>query len=40
MEKLIKGEKTSLLKGFVSKKGKKFDAYLKLNADGNIEFES
>lgn len=39
MESLIHNGKTKLLQGFVSKKGKKFKAYLKLNEEGKIEFE-
>nr|WP_228760284.1 topoisomerase C-terminal repeat-containing protein [Salimicrobium jeotgali] len=29
IKKLLNGEKTNLIKGFTSKKGKKFDAYLR-----------
>lgn len=39
IKNLIETGKTGLLRGFVSKKGKKFSAYLKLDKLGNIEFE-
>lgn len=39
-EKLLQGKSTSLLKGFKSKKGKNFDASLKLDdGNGKIQFE-
>ncbi|PEJ57969.1 DNA topoisomerase III [Bacillus sp. AFS002410] len=37
-QKLLKGNKTALIKGLRGK-SKEFDAYLKLNQDGKIEFE-
>ena len=36
---LIKKGKTSLIKGFKSKKGSSFDAYLKLDEQCNVCFE-
>lgn len=36
---LIINKKTKLIKGFKSKNGKKFDAFLVLNEDGNVGFE-
>lgn len=39
IENLIKNGKTGLINGFISKKGKKFNAHLTLNGEGNIEFE-
>ncbi|RAL21020.1 type IA DNA topoisomerase [Thermoflavimicrobium daqui] len=38
IKKLLSGKKTGLIKGFVSKKGTKFDAYLRF-VDGKITFE-
>lgn len=37
VKRLLKGVKTNLIKGFKSKKGKSFDAYLMLE-DGNVRF--
>lgn len=39
IKQLLNNGKTSLIKGFKSKKGKSFDAYLKLNKDRKIEME-
>ena len=39
MRKLLAGGKTDLLNGFVSKKGRRFSAYLVRGADGKIGFE-
>lgn len=36
---LVTDKKTDLLEGFVSKTGKKFSAYLKLNSENKTEFE-
>ena len=36
---LLSGKRTILLKGFRSKAGKPFSAYLKLNEDGSIAFD-
>jgi len=36
---LLEKGKTSVIKGFTSKAGKKFDAVLKLSADGKVEFD-
>ncbi len=36
---LLETGKTSKIEGFISKNGKEFSAYLKLNPDGNITFE-
>ncbi|WP_404389129.1 topoisomerase C-terminal repeat-containing protein [Ligilactobacillus animalis] len=38
-KQIIEGEKTALLQGFVSKKGKTFSARLKLDDEHNIAFE-
>ncbi|PFM75257.1 DNA topoisomerase III [Bacillus sp. AFS077874] len=38
-QKLLNGKKTGLIKGLKGKSGKEFDAYLKLNQVGKIEFE-
>lgn len=38
-KKLLDKKKTDLIKGFTSKTGKSFDAYLKLNAENKVEFE-
>jgi DNA topoisomerase-3 len=39
IESLINNKKTSLIKGMKSKAGKKFDAYIVLNADCSTSFE-
>lgn len=39
IKRLIAGERTNLIKGFISKNGKRFNAYLKINPEGTIEFE-
>ncbi|WP_121639701.1 type IA DNA topoisomerase [Virgibacillus sp. Bac330] len=39
VQSLLKGKRTNLIKGFKSKKGKKFDAYLTLDLEGKITFE-
>ncbi|SFD59671.1 type IA DNA topoisomerase [Bacillus sp. UNCCL81] len=38
-QKLLNGKKIGLIKGLKGKSGKEFDAYLKLNQIGKIEFE-
>lgn len=38
-KKLLTGKKTGLIKGMKGRSGKEFDAYLKLNDSGRIEFE-
>ena len=38
-KKLLDGKKTGLIKGMKGRSGKEFDAYLKLNDSGRIEFE-
>ena len=35
---LISSQRTNVIKGFTSKNGKKFDASLKINSDGKIDF--
>jgi len=40
IKKLLNGERTNLIKGFKSKKGKNFDAYLQYDAEGQkVQFE-
>lgn len=39
VKKLIAEKKTDLIKGFKSKTGKTFEAYLKMNQEGKVEFE-
>ena len=40
IKKLLNGEKTNLIKGFKSKKGKKFDAFLQYDAENQkLKFE-
>lgn len=39
VKQLMKDKKTSLIKGFKSKAGKPFEAYLVMNKDGKVEFE-
>ena len=39
IENLVNKGKTSLIKGMTSKTGKKFDAYIVLNADCKTSFE-
>jgi len=40
IKKLLNGERTNLIKGFKSKKGKKFDAFLRYDAEGQkVKFE-
>ncbi|HLR43490.1 MAG TPA: topoisomerase C-terminal repeat-containing protein [Pseudogracilibacillus sp.] len=40
IKKLLNGERTNLIKGFTSKKGKSFDAYLRYDQTGQkIKFE-
>lgn len=39
MASLVNNGKTSLIRGMKSKSGKKFDAYIVLNKDGNTSFE-
>ncbi|MBC7713748.1 MAG: DNA topoisomerase III [Rhizobacter sp.] len=39
VKKLMKDKKTDLIKGFKSKAGKPFEAYLTMNKDGKVEFE-
>ena len=39
IKKLISDGRTDLIKGFVSKNGKKFDAVLVLDKDGKVQFE-
>ena len=39
VKKLMKQKKTDLIKGFQSKAGKPFEAYLVMNKEGKVEFE-
>ena len=39
MEMLLSTKRTSKIKGFISKNGKSFDAYLKLEEDGKVVFD-
>src|SRR5699024_10369068 len=40
IKKLLNGERTNFIKGFKSKKGKKFDAFLQYDAEGQkVKFE-
>jgi DNA topoisomerase-3 len=39
VKKLMKEKKTDLIKGFKSKAGKPFEAYLTMNKEGKVEFE-
>lgn len=39
VKKLMKDKKTDLIKGFKSKAGKPFEAYLTMNKEGKVEFE-
>nr|BDT28828.1 type IA DNA topoisomerase [Bacteriovorax sp. HI3] len=39
VKKLMADKKTDLIKGFKSKAGKPFDAYLTMNKEGKVEFE-
>jgi len=39
VKKLLSVKKTDLIKGFVGKSGKSFDAYLVLQPDGKVGFE-
>lgn len=39
IKQLMKDKKTSLIKGFKSKAGKPFEAYLTMNKEGKVEFE-
>src|SRR5699024_9615308 len=40
IKKLLNGDRTNLIKGFKSKKGKSFDAYLRYDAEGQkVKFE-
>ena len=39
IKELLANKKSDLISGFVSKAGKKFDAYLVLGDDGNVGFE-
>ncbi|MBC7428851.1 MAG: topoisomerase C-terminal repeat-containing protein, partial [Bacteriovorax sp.] len=39
VKKLMTDKKTDLIKGFKSKTGKPFEAYLTMNKDGKVEFE-
>src|SRR5699024_6825312 len=40
IKKLLNGDRTNLIKGFKSKKGKRFDAYLRYDAEGQkVKFE-
>ena len=39
VQNILQKGKSDLIKGFVSKTGKKFDAYLKLDTDFKVVFE-
>jgi DNA topoisomerase-3 len=39
VEKLVAGKKTDLIKGFKSKAGNSFDAYLVIDQRGMVSFE-
>ena len=39
MEMLLTSKRTSKIKGFISKSGKPFDAYLKLEDNGKVVFD-